>query len=269
MRSGNIRKLVTALLLFLLLFSLQTNALAANVNDVAPTSDVLDVLNNNMGLFDTTENTQRSIQIILILTVLAIAPTILIMMTSFTRIIITLSFIRNAMGTQQMPSNQVLIGLALFLTFFVMSPVIDNINRDAYTPYMNEQITDKEAWDIAVENLRGYMMKYVQRADLQMFASISEQQTGVTYTDPDFNDIGMSVIIPAFITSEIKQAFIFGFVLYIPFIVIDMIVASILMSMGMMMLPPVMISLPFKILLFILVDGWGLIIAGLLRGLIV
>ncbi len=202
-----------------------------------------------------------SVQILVLLTVLSLAPSILIMLTGFTRIIIVLSFVRNAIGVQQMPPNQVLIGLALFLTFFVMSPVIDRINEEAYKPYVAKQITQEQALDRAMVPIRDFMLRQTYEKDLTLFsdmANISEAS--------DVAEIPNTVVIPAFITSEIKRAFQIGFFIFIPFIIIDMIVSSTLMSMGMMMLPPTAISLPFKLLLFVLVDGWGLTIKTLVTG---
>ena len=205
--------------------------------------------------------TDRSstVQILLMLTILSLAPSILIMLTGFTRIIIVLSFVRNAIGVQQMPPNQVLIGLALFLTFFVMSPVITQINEKAYKPYVAGQIDQQTAMDNAMQPLREFMLRQTYTKDLDMFSQLAKLDN-VT----DVTKAPNTVIIPAFITSEIKRAFEIGFFIFIPFIVIDMIVSSTLMSMGMMMLPPTAISLPFKILLFVLVDGWGLTIKTLI-----
>jgi flagellar biosynthetic protein FliP len=192
-----------------------------------------------------------SVQILMLLTVLSLAPSILIMMTAFTRIIIVLSFVRNAIGIQQVPPNQVLIGLALFLTFLVMTPVINDINKDAYQPYVAGTITQQQALDNAMVPIRNFMLKQTETKDLELFAGMAK------ITDAaDVTELPSTVIIPAFITSEIKQAFFIGFCIFLPFIIIDMIVSSTLMSMGMMMLPPTAISLPFKILLFVLVDGW-------------
>lgn len=207
------------------------------------------------------QNATTSIQLILLFTVLSLAPAILIMMTSFTRIIIVLSFIRNAIGTQQTPPNQVLIGLALFLTFFIMSPIISEINDTALQPYLNEEMEQGDAIEIGLRPLREFMFRQTREKDLALFIDIA-QIGGVEKLD----DIPTSALIPAFIISELKTAFQVGFVLFIPFLVIDMVVASTLMSMGMMMLPPVMISLPFKILLFVMVDGWNLIVRGLVLG---
>ncbi len=263
MRSCKRRFCFTAALFILAAALLFAAPVSANAGGSLDPASGLDLLSQNLNLFNSPENSQRTIQIILILTVLTLAPSILIMMTAFTRIIITLSFIRNAMGTQQMPTNQVLIGLALFLTLFIMYPTIDYINREAYTPYMAGQISDQVALDRASFRMKEFMLNQVQQADLEMFTSIAEMRDeNLVIESPD--DVTLPILIPAFITSEIKLAFQMGFMIYLPFIVIDMIVASILMSMGMMMLPPVMISLPFKIMLFVLVDGWGLVIKSLL-----
>lgn len=205
-----------------------------------------------------------SIQILVILTLISLAPSILIMVTSFTRIIVVLHFVRSALSTQQTPPNQLLVGLALFLTLFIMSPVISEINEEALQPYSEGEITQQEAIDRGIEPLRGFMLNELKhdkgQEDLALFMEIAGQ--GLVN---DVSEIPTEVIIPAFIISELRSAFIIGFLIYIPFIVIDMVVASTLMSMGMMMLPPVMISMPFKLLLFLLADGWGLIIEGVVR----
>lgn len=202
-----------------------------------------------------------SMQILFLLTILSLAPSLLIMLTSFTRIIVVLSFTRNALGTQSMPPNQVLIGLALFLTFFIMSPVITEINETAFTPYTNGEITQEVALEKAVQPIRTFMFKYTREKDLALFLKLGQINQPLAK-----NDIPTSTLIPAFIISELKTAFEIGFFLYIPFLMIDMVVASTLMSMGMMMLPPIMISMPFKILLFVMVDGWNLIIRSLIMG---
>ncbi len=211
---------------------------------------------------DDPEEISNSIKLLLYLTVLSILPSILIMMTSFTRIIIVLSFLRNAMGTQQMPPNQVLIGLALFLTLFIMSPVLTDLNEQALKPFSDNEITMEQAIDNASGVMKDFMLNTAKtrEKDLALFANIA----GVDAPE-DINDLPLTVVIPAFIISELTVAFKIGFMLYIPFLVIDMVVASTLMSMGMMMLPPVMISLPFKILLFLLVDGWNLTAGTLIR----
>lgn len=213
----------------------------------------------NIDLGNTTaQQTSTSLQILLLLTVLSIAPAILVLMTSFTRIIVVLSFVRNALGTQQLPPNQVLIGLALFLTFFVMFPTWNDLNTQALQPYLKNQISQTEALQKAEEPLRTFMFKQTREKDLQLFVELSKMERPKTY-----KDIPTYVLIPAFVISELKTAFQMGFAIFIPFMVIDMIVSSTLMSMGMMMLPPMMISLPFKLLLFVLVDGWHLVVQSL------
>lgn len=213
-----------------------------------------------VGESDEPQEVAKTLQIALILTVLALAPSILIMMTSFTRIIIVFSFLRHALNTQQMPSNQILIGMALFLTFYIMSPVWQKINDTALQPYMNEHIPLQEALQKAAIPLREFMLKQTKQKDLELLVSMTKGERPRT---PD--DIPLTTIIPAFMISEVSTAFSVGFLLYIPFLVIDMVVACVLLSMGMMMLPPVMISLPFKILLFVLVDGWNLLIASVIK----
>lgn len=203
-------------------------------------------------------NTADTVQIILLLTLISLLPSILLMMTSFTRIIIVFSFLRNALGLQQSPPNQVLIGLALFLTIFIMAPVFTQINDEAIKPYSDGTITQEEFMQKASAPLKDFMYKQTRAEDINMFLSLSGKERPET-----IDEIGMTVIIPSFITSEIRRAFIYGFLIYLPFLIIDMVVSSALMSMGMIMLPPVMISLPFKILLFVLVDGWGLLIKTL------
>jgi flagellar biosynthetic protein FliP len=203
----------------------------------------------------------NSIQILFILTILSLAPSILIMMTSFTRIIVVLSFVRNGLGTQQMPPNQVLIGLALFLTFFIMAPVGTKINDNAIQPYLAGEINEEQALKKGMEPLREFMLKQTRNKDLKLFLSLDKQDA-----PEKLEDIPNRVLIPSFIISELKTAFQMGFLIFIPFIIIDMVVASTLMSMGMMMLPPAIISLPFKILLFVMVDGWNLVVKTLITG---
>ena len=210
---------------------------------------------------ETPEDVALSLQILILLTILSLAPAILIMTTSFTRIVIVLSFIRNALSTQQTPPNQVLIGLALFLTLFVMSPVISEVNQQAFRPYMEEEIGFEEALNRAMQPLRQFMLRQTRQKDLALFINLSGEGRV-----QDVNQVSNRALIPAFIISELKTAFQMGFLLFVPFLVIDMVVASTLMSMGMMMLPPVLISLPFKILLFIMVDGWNLVVQSLITG---
>lgn len=201
----------------------------------------------------------KAIQIMVLLTAITLVPTMLIMLTGFTRIVIVLSIVRNAIGLQNMPPNAVIIGLSLFITYFVMNPVIVQINTTAYEPYINGQIQFEEFATTAMEPLRDFMLKQTYESDLDFFANLAELPAGQSVDQmPD------RVVIASFLTSELKHAFAIGFFIYIPFIVIDMIVASTLMAMGMMMLPPAMISMPFKILLFVLVDGWQLTIGTLI-----
>ncbi len=200
------------------------------------------------------------LQIFLLLTVLSLAPAILIMLTSFTRVAIVLSVLRQAIGTNQMPPNQVIIGLALFLTFFIMTPVWKNINDQALQPYLQEKITQEAALDNALIPLREFMFKQTREKDLALFLDISKSKR-----PKNIDDVPTSVLIPSFIISELKTAFQIGFLLYIPFLVVDMVVASVLLSMGMMMLPPIMISLPFKLMLFVVADGWYLVIGSMVK----
>jgi len=199
--------------------------------------------------------TGSAVQLLLLLTVLSFAPAILVLMTSFTRIVVVLSFVRSALGTQQLPPTQVIIGLSLFLTFFTMMPTFTDVNKNALQPYMNGEITREQALDQAEQPLRAFMFEQTREKDLQLFVEMSKIERPQTY-----NDIPTYVLIPAFVISELKTAFQMGFAIFIPFLIIDMIVASALMSMGMMMLPPMMVSLPFKVLLFVLVDGWSLVV---------
>ncbi|KAB0667194.1 flagellar type III secretion system pore protein FliP [Oryzomonas japonica] len=217
-------------------------------------------LNIGVGTASKPGDVAMTIQIFLLLTVLSLAPGLLIMTTSFTRISVVLSFVRTAMGTQQAPSNQVILALSMFLTFFIMSPVWQQINKEAYQPWKAQQITQDQAMERAVKPVRKFMLSQVREKDLALFVSLSKLPR-----PKNADDIPTLTIIPAFMISELRTAFQIGFLIYIPFIVVDMVVASVLMSMGMMMLPPVMISLPFKILLFVLVDGWGLVIGSLVK----
>jgi flagellar biosynthetic protein FliP len=216
-----------------------------------------------IGSTDDPKEITSSIKILLILTVLALLPSILIMMTSFTRIIIVFSFLRNSMGTQQIPPNQVMIGLALFLTFFIMSPTITDINENALQPFSESRITFEQALDYSEDSIKDFMLENTRDKDLALFAGIAKAEP-----TKDLTDLPLTVVTPAFMISELNTAFRMGFMLYIPFLVIDMVVASVLMSMGMMMLPPVMISMPFKILLFLLVDGWNLLTETIIKSFI-
>lgn len=267
-----------------LLLAIQTPVHAADLNDLgildesavnenntvinepgsAETADDLKELNvsNNLSVTyrDGQGNLSGTLRILIILTLIALAPTVIIMMTSFTRIIIVMHFVRSALGTQTAPPNQVLIGLSLFLTFFIMSPVITEINTNAIKPFEAGEMTQQEFLDTASQPLREFMYGQTQTKDVRLFLDIE----GIDSVE-SLDEIPTRVLVPSFIISELRTAFIIGFVLYIPFIVIDMVVASTLMSMGMMMLPPTTISMPFKILLFILADGWNLVIGNLVK----
>ncbi len=213
--------------------------------------------------FKSTQNPSdvvNTIKIIMILTVLTLAPAILIMMTSFTRLVIVLSFLRQAIGTQQMPPNQVIIGLALFLSLFIMSPYLSEINEKSLKPYLDSKISQEVAFNNAMSPLRKFMFNQTRDADLALFVKLAKIEQPKTRAE-----VPSSVLIPAFVISELKTAFQIGFIIYLPFLVIDLVVSSVLMAMGMMMLPPVVVSLPFKIMLFVLVDGWGLIVGSLVK----
>lgn len=200
-----------------------------------------------------------NLKLLLMITALSILPSFIVMMTSFVRISVVFGFLRNAMGTQQSPPNQVLIGLALFLTIFIMTPVYQIINKEAIQPFVNNEINQEQAFEIGAKPLREFMLKQTRKKDLKLFVEISNIDKNITKENTP-----LYVVVPSFIISELKTAFQIGFLLYIPFLIIDLVVASILMSMGMFMLPPVMISLPFKLLLFVMVDGWHLLIKSLI-----
>ncbi|WP_407942223.1 flagellar type III secretion system pore protein FliP [Microaerobacter geothermalis] len=213
----------------------------------------------NVGTTDDPADVSLTVRLLLLLTVLSIAPAILVLMTSFTRIIVVLSFVRTALATQQMPPNQVLIGLALFLTFFIMAPTFAQVNEEALQPYINGELTQQEAFVAATMPFKEFMAKYTREKDLALFLEYQK------LPKPDsIEEIPLTALVPAYAISELKTAFQIGFMIFIPFLVIDMVVSSTLMAMGMLMLPPVMISLPFKILLFVLVDGWYLVVKSLL-----
>lgn len=218
-------------------------------------------INVDVGTAQTPQETTSTIQVMVILAVLTLAPSLIIILTSFTRIIISLHFLRSALGTQQIPPNQVLIGLALFLSLLIMSPYIAQINDNAFVPYSNGEISQEEFFTEAVDPLREFMFKQVEEKDLVLFTELAGIENEYQYKE----DIPNRVLIPAFILGELTKGFKIGFIIYIPFIVIDMVVASTLMAMGMMMLPPALISAPFKILLFIMVDGWGLVVGNLVK----
>jgi flagellar biosynthetic protein FliP len=216
----------------------------------------------NIGLDKAGGNDQVSVvlQIFLLLTVLSLAPAILITLTSFTRIVIVLSLLRRAMGTMQSPPNQIIIGLSLFLTIFIMTPVWTEVNKNAIQPYMDKQISNEEALNAAVMPIRKFMIKQTREKDIALFVDIAGAKR-----PKNVEDVPTTVLIPSFIISELKTAFQIGMLLYVPFLVIDMVVASVLLSMGMMMLPPIMVSLPFKLMLFVLADGWYLIVGSVVK----
>lgn len=244
--------IVVATILIFILNSVSAIAAQPDTNNLIPGISVDIGTSGSSGASGT-------ISILLMLTVLSLAPSILIMMTCFTRIVIVLGFVRTSLGTQQMPPNQVLIGLALFLTLFVMAPTLGEINKDALQPYLKGEINQTAALEKASIPIKNYMWKHTRPKDLKLFLDYTkaDKPTGV-------EDTPISALIPAYAISELKSAFQMGFMIFIPFLVIDMVISSVLMAMGMMMLPPVMISLPFKILLFILVDGWYLVVKSLL-----
>lgn len=219
-------------------------------------------LNLSIGTATDPEQLSTTIQIVILITILSLAPSILIMATSFTRIVVIFHFLRQAMGTQNAPSNQILISLALFITYFIMAPVLDEINATAFQPYMDGEIEQQEALVKAAAPIKTWMLEHTRDKDLGLFATY--------YSDvvPErVEDLSLMVVVPSFMISELRVAFQIGFMLYLPMLLIDMVVAAVLMSMGMMMLPPVMISMPFKILLFVLVDGWYLIIESIINGM--
>lgn len=209
---------------------------------------------------NTPAEVSTALQVLLVLTILTVAPAILLMTTAFTRIVIVLGFVRQAMGTQNTPPNQVVLGLALFLTLFIMAPTFNTINSEALQPYMQQKITQQQALERSVGVMRDFMFSQVQEGELQLFIDITKEEQ-----PEDKKAVSSTILIPAFMLSELKRAFQMGFMIYVPFLVIDMLVASVLMAMGMMMLPPIVISLPFKLLLFVLVDGWQLVVGSLVK----
>lgn len=208
----------------------------------------------------TPEEVSTGLQILFLLTILSVAPAILLMTTAFTRIVIVLGFVRQAMGTQNTPPNQIIIGMALFLTFFIMAPALNKINTQALQPYLDRQVSQQQALGTAVDIMREFMLSQVRESELQLFVDITDEKQ-----PENAQEISTMILIPAFMLSELKTSFQMGFMIYVPFLVIDMLVASVLMSMGMMMLPPIIISLPFKLLLFVLVDGWQLVVGSLMK----
>ena len=246
-------KWLVVVLLIITLMSLPAIAAAKAEKAAAGTN----ILNSLVGA----DGGRNLINIVIVLTVLAFAPAILLLMSSFTRIIIVLSFLRQAMGIQQLPPNQVLIGLSLFLTLFIMAPTYEKVNETALKPYLANKIQFEEFMDKSTQELGTFMLKYTKEKDLALFMNIAK------FKRPDSpKDLPLKVIVPAFAISELKRAFQIGFLLYIPFLMIDMVVASVLLSAGMMMLPPIFISLPFKVMLCVLVDGWNLLVGSIIKG---
>ncbi len=248
----------TAVGTFLLIFAVSFPASAQELGGVPIPLPRVTI---EIGQAETPQQVSVALQLLIILTLLTLAPALLVMMTSFTRVIIVLGFLRQALATQQMPPNQVLIGMALFLTFFVMAPVFQQINEEAIQPYMAEEIEYQEAFDKALGPVRTFMLAQTRPSDLELFAGLSR----LPQRPQTPEDVPTYVLIPSFVTSELKTAFQIGFVIYVPFLIIDMVVASTLMSMGMLMLPPIFISLPFKIIMFVLADGWHLLMGALVR----
>ncbi len=239
------------------------NSLAQDLESIIPvTTDPSDGNTVSLSLngLDTPAGMDSALKVVVLMTVLSLAPAFLILLTSFTRIVIVLGFLRQAIGANSAPNNQIIIGLALFLTLVIMSPVFNEMNITAVEPFMNDQISQEEAFTRIQVPLKDFMLGQVREKDIALFLELTNTETPDT---PE--ELTMMVVIPAFVLSELKTAFQMGFVLFIPFLIIDMVVASVLMSMGMMMLPPVLISLPFKLLLFVLVDGWFLVVRSLVQ----
>lgn len=248
-------KLVIAVVVMMLIFSSGLYA-----QQTQSLSFPIPKINVDVGTSQNGKDVAVTLQILLLMTILALAPSIIIMTTSYLRIIIVFHFLKSALGTQQMPPGQLLAGVALFITFFVMAPTWNKVNQDALKPLLDEKISVEEAYNKGIEPIRDFMFKHVRDEDLELFVSMANM------TRPNNrNELPTYIVVPAFVLSELRTGFIIGFFLFIPFIMVDLIISSILMSMGMMMLPPMLISLPFKILLFILVDGWNLIVGSVVR----
>jgi flagellar biosynthesis protein FliP len=256
------RRLIKISLILVLLtlapLSAMSQTAAADTTSVATAGLPGTSLNLTLGGGEDGARMDVAIEIVLLMTLLSLAPALLILLTSFTRIVIVLGFLRQAMGTNQMPSNQIIIGLALFLTFVIMGPVLTQINDRAIQPYLAEEITQEAALEEAKQPVKEFMLSQVREKDIGLFLELTNQDAP---EQPE--DLPLMIVIPSFVLGELKMAFQIGFVLFLPFLIIDMVVASVLMSMGMMMLPPILISLPFKVLLFVLVDGWYLIVRSL------
>ncbi|EKS4342856.1 flagellar type III secretion system pore protein FliP [Clostridium sp. CTA-1] len=250
-RNNRIMFMVLLALGIVFFYSMKAYAAPQNTMPIPKINISVDNANNPTEYVD-------NIKLLIMLTVLTLLPSFIVMMTSFVRTIVVFGFLRNAMGTQQSPPNQVMIGLALFLTLFIMQPVYSEINTKAIQPYMKNKITQEQAVEIGAKPLRQFMLKQTRQKDLKLFVDLAKPNFKVTK-----DNAPLYIVVPAFIISELKTAFQIGFLLFIPFLIIDLVVASVLMSMGMFMLPPVMISLPFKLLLFVMVDGWYLMVKSL------
>jgi flagellar biosynthetic protein FliP len=255
-RSGGVRALLLFLALWFVLFVAPSPVSAQSTNQVASTSLGLMPLKINLGMETATQpqDVDAGIKVLFIITLLSLAPSIILLMTSFTRIVIVLSFLRSALSLQGTPANQILIGLSLFLTYFIMEPVWAQINQGALQPYNAKQISGEQALEEAAKPIRAFMLRQMRPKDLELFAGLAK----LPPTAP--GELPLKVVIPAFILSELRTAFQMGFLIFIPFVLVDLLVATVLMSMGMMMLPPATVSLPLKILLFVLVDGWSLVV---------
>ena len=249
----NKKNILTILIVMILVFTFSKSVNADPIN--IPNLDI-----SVGGESTSPQNYVDNIKLLIVLTILTLLPSIIIMMTSFTRIIVVFSFLKNALGAQQSIPNQILIGLALFLTIFIMQPVYTEINDNAFKPFMNNEITQEEAIEAGSKPLREFMLKQTRQKDLELFAEASK----INMDEITKENIPLTVVIPAFAISELKTAFQIGFLLFLPFLIIDMVVASILMAMGMFMVPPAMVALPFKLLLFVMVDGWYLIVKSLI-----
>jgi flagellar biosynthetic protein FliP len=247
-------------IIFILLVLFAATSFAQQTQQTQSLSFPLPKLDVQIGSSDNPQDVSVTLQILLLMTILALAPSIMIMTTAYLRIIIVFHFLKSALGTQQMPPGQLLAGVALFVTFFVMAPTWNKVNEEALKPLMDEKITTEEAYNKGIEPIREFMFRNVRDEDLGLFISLANMKRPDNRTE-----LPTYIVIPAFVISELRTGFIIGFFLFIPFLMVDMIISSILMSMGMMMLPPMLVSLPFKILLFILVDGWNLIIGSVVR----
>ena len=247
-------------IIFILFITFASTTFAQQTKQTQSLSFPIPKIDVQVGNSDNPKDVSVTLQILLLMTILALAPSIMIMTTAYLRIIIVFHFLKSALGTQQMPPGQLLAGVALFITFFVMAPTWNKVNEEALKPLMDEKITTEEAYNKGIEPIREFMFKNVRDEDLGLFISLANM------TRPNNrNELPTYIVVPAFVISELRTGFIIGFFLFIPFLMVDMIISSILMSMGMMMLPPMLVSLPFKILLFILVDGWNLIIGSVVR----